>query len=162
MTITSSIQLITSPNPAEFARRVDLAQREYDNEERAMMGRLGQRMAQLSRSEAPKRTGRYAQSISHRVFTDIVGSGFEIRSNSPLRAYITEGTKPHPIVARRAKFLRFFWPKVGRVVFFKSVNHPGTRPNRFYNRAVARWMPEAKSDIMSAPRRWAVVLQSGR
>lgn len=159
---TASIQVTTSPNPAELLRRVDLAQREYGNEERAVMGRLGRRMAQLSYEEAPKRTGRYAGSISHRVFTDVTGSGFEIRSHNPLRRYITEGTKPHPIVARRAPFLRFYWPKVGRVVYFRSVNHPGTKANRFYNRALARWMPEARTEMMAAPRRWAAALQSGR
>lgn len=42
-----------------------------------------------------------------------------------------EGTPAHPITARRAPMLVFYWPKVGKVVSFRSVNHPGTQPNRF-------------------------------
>lgn len=40
---------------------------------------------------------------------------------------IETGTRPHPIRARRAPMLVFYWPKVGRVVRFKAVNHPGTK-----------------------------------
>jgi hypothetical protein len=52
-----------------------------------------------------------------------------------------EGTRPHTIRARRKPLLVFFWPKAGRVVSFKQVNHPGTKPNRFLTkplRAVLR------------------------
>ncbi len=45
------------------------------------------------------------------------------------RSYRTTG--PTPIVARRARFLRFYWPKVGRVVFLKRVMHPGNKPYKF-------------------------------
>jgi len=44
---------------------------------------------------------------------------------------IEYGARPHPIVARRARFLRFYWPKVGRVVFFRRVSHPGNKPYKF-------------------------------
>lgn len=45
------------------------------------------------------------------------------------RSYRTTG--PTPIVARRARFLRFYWPKVGRVVFLRRVMHPGNKPYKF-------------------------------
>lgn len=47
-----------------------------------------------------------------------------------------EGTEPHVIAARRRPMLVFYWPKVGRVVAFKRVNHPGTSPNRFLTDAL--------------------------
>jgi hypothetical protein len=53
-------------------------------------------------------------------------------------AAVHEGARPHKIRAKHAPALRFFWPKVGRVVFFKSVNHPGNRPNPFLRNAVHR------------------------
>lgn len=37
------------------------------------------------------------------------------------------GNRPHIIRAKNAPYLVFFWPKVGRVVRFKSVNHPGSK-----------------------------------
>lgn len=51
--------------------------------------------------------------------------------NVPYAYWHHEGTKPHVIAARVAPYLVFYWKKVGRVVRFKSVNHPGTKPNRF-------------------------------
>lgn len=42
-----------------------------------------------------------------------------------------EGTQPHPITARNAPALVFYWPKIGRIMVTRSVNHPGTQPNRF-------------------------------
>jgi len=35
------------------------------------------------------------------------------------------GARPHVIRAVNAKALAFFWPVVGRQVFFRQVNHPG-------------------------------------
>jgi hypothetical protein len=46
---------------------------------------------------------------------------------APYAIFVDEPTKPHPIRARRVPLLRFFWPKVGAWVAFKSVNHPGTK-----------------------------------
>lgn len=38
------------------------------------------------------------------------------------------GTRPHRITAKPGGVLAFFWPAVGRMVFVKSVEHPGTKP----------------------------------
>jgi len=43
--------------------------------------------------------------------------------------YLDEGTRAHAIVARNARFLRFF--QGGRVVFRRSVWHPGTKARDF-------------------------------
>ena len=40
-----------------------------------------------------------------------------------------EGTRPHAISARNGTFLRF--SARGRVVYDRTVMHPGTKPNRF-------------------------------
>lgn len=45
--------------------------------------------------------------------------------------FVHEGTPPHVIKAKRAPNLVFFWHKVGHVVAFKKVNHPGQPPNPF-------------------------------
>lgn len=47
--------------------------------------------------------------------------------------FVESGTRPHAIVARRAKMLRF--EQGGRVVFRKRVFHPGTKPARFMQSA---------------------------
>lgn len=57
-----------------------------------------------------------------------------------IQALTTEkGARPHKIVARRAKALTFYWPKVGRVVSFKSVNHPGNPPMPWFYPVVNDW-----------------------
>lgn len=46
----------------------------------------------------------------------------------PAAHFVMSGTRPHPIVAKGGA-LRFQWKS--RVVYFKSVNHPGTKANPF-------------------------------
>jgi hypothetical protein len=38
------------------------------------------------------------------------------------------GSAPHEIRPVNARFLRFFWPRVGKTVYAQLVEHPGTRP----------------------------------
>ena len=45
-----------------------------------------------------------------------------------------DGTPPHPIRARRRKFLRFI--SGGQVVFRRQVRHPGTKATKFLSRAL--------------------------
>lgn len=55
------------------------------------------------------------------------GIQFEAGSDVSYAAANDQGAKPHVIKAKNAPYLVFFWPKVGRVVAFKSVNHPGNK-----------------------------------
>lgn len=54
-----------------------------------------------------------------------------VGSDDPISVLVHEGTPPHQIAARRSPYLVFYWPKIGKVVVTKSVNHPGTKPQRF-------------------------------
>ena len=45
--------------------------------------------------------------------------------------FIEYGTRPHVIKPKRRSHLVFYWRKVGKVVFAKKVNHPGTKPYKF-------------------------------
>lgn len=51
-----------------------------------------------------------------------------------------EGANPHRITPRSAPRLVFYWPKVGAVVFARSVNHPGNAPNRYLTDALREVM----------------------
>ena len=80
------------------------------------------------------------------------------RANKPVRSsgrnllHILEyGTAAHPIEAKSAPVLSFFWEKLGINVKFRSVRHPGTRPYFFIRPAVA----EAKKKQAAATRRLA-------
>lgn len=56
---------------------------------------------------------------------------------TPQLGYQIYGTSAHVIRPRNpGGLLVFYWAKVGRIVHFKSVNHPGTRANRFVQESV--------------------------
>ncbi len=59
-----------------------------------------------------------------------------VGSDDPIALWHHEGTVPHRIVPRNRRFLRFYWPRIGAVVYSKGVNHPGTKPNRFLIKAL--------------------------
>jgi hypothetical protein len=50
--------------------------------------------------------------------------------------FVHEGTRPHTIIPKQAKALRFVVG--GRIVYATKVNHPGTAPNPY----LARFLPE--------------------
>jgi hypothetical protein len=52
--------------------------------------------------------------------------------------FVTQGTVPH-VIRAKGRALVFYWPKVARTVFFKSVNHPGTAANPFFKRVTERF-----------------------
>jgi len=99
------------------------------------VNRLAKETAWRSRQLGNKRTGKMVGNIEIKKGHWKRGIQFEVGSDVPYALYVNEGTKPHEIKAKNAPFLVFFWPKVGRVVHFKRVWHPGTRPYKFLNRA---------------------------
>lgn len=62
--------------------------------------------------------------------------------------YVIGGTRPHEIHPRNGRFLSFV-TKDGNLVFARSVNHPGTSPNNFVERAWKEAGPQIISDIRS-------------
>lgn len=102
---------------------------------RALVERLAAATRERARREAPAKTGELRNSIRSEPVTVV---GDQVRSGVTAAAehamFVHEGTRPHLIVARRAKALRFVMN--GQVVFAKSVNHPGTKRNPFMLRAL--------------------------
>lgn len=85
-----------------------------------------------SAANRKRRPGTLRDSIVKRLVADpVTGVAVLVGSEDPIALWHHEGTHPHVIAARRKPMLVFFWRKVGRVVSFRQVNHPGTRPNRF-------------------------------
>lgn len=52
--------------------------------------------------------------------------------------FVHEGTAPHIIKAKNAPALVFYWHRVGKVVMFDSVNHPGNPPDPFLLKGLRR------------------------
>jgi hypothetical protein len=79
-------------------------------------------------------------SLRARRTTRLVSAGgrlvrCEVSFNVDYAAAVHDGTRPHVIVPRNRKVLRF---KVGgKIVYARRVNHPGTRPRPFLRQALA-------------------------
>jgi hypothetical protein len=95
----------------------------------------------------PKRTGTLASTV--RMNTRAGGTkevhlemtiGNKARSEVVVKS-VMFGSKRHVITPKHAKVLRFV-ASSGRVVFTKRVNHPGTKPNNFLERALAATKPD--------------------
>ena len=62
--------------------------------------------------------------------------------------YMEYGTSPHLIMPKNGKVLSFM--RGGRRVFYKKVNHPGTKPLAFVRSAVAQWNVTVGRAILKA------------
>ena len=71
-----------------------------------------------------------------------------------IQAETTEhGARPHIIRPRRAGgLLVFYWSKVGRIVGFHYVNHPGNAPKPWWEKALrAAWGPSLRFEAIRTP-----------
>jgi hypothetical protein len=90
------------------------------------------------------RTGAAKRGVRNLVVPLRGGVRVVLKNAVPHASYLEYGTDPHYIHARRAKFLVFYWPKVGRTVFYKRVLHPGTRPYHWIEWSVGAAFRDAK------------------
>lgn len=88
-----------------------------------------------------RRPGTLRDKIVKRVVQGSAGVVLQVGAEDEIALLHHEGTVPHIIRARLRPMLVFYWPKVGRVVAFKFVHHPGTEPNRFLTDAMAAVLP---------------------
>jgi len=108
----------------------------------------GRKLVAIARDEAPKKSGKFARGIGFKTFKRGDRLVLSVHTPQPLGKFIQEGTKRHDIPKPKDSLsypLKFFWPKFGRVVFFRWVDHPGTKPNPFMKRAARRFEPIGKT-----------------
>lgn len=98
---------------------------------------ISREIAREAKRLVPVRTGRLRDSIHTsppRKLSMWTVEG-RVTASAPYAKFVHEGTRPHIIRARNAQALRFYWPVMGRVVFFKQVSHPGTGATPFLRAA---------------------------
>lgn len=137
----------------------------FGSNERHRLVELGEAVSQeqaerllvLLRDEAPKASGMFAAGLSasaSRNWTgDIRGWVKAGGEHSFLLDLIRKGTRPHTIpfggsAEQIAKGypLSFYWehgPNGPGLYHYWSIHHPGTKPNRFDQRALEKWLPGA-------------------
>jgi hypothetical protein len=106
------------------------------------VGRWTERLAKETvfriKALANQRSGAMAAGMHYKKGKWSRGIQFDAGSDVDYTLYVDQGTQPHKITAKNAPYLVFYWPKVGRIVHFKSVNHPGNKPYRFLERGLQR------------------------
>lgn len=93
------------------------------------MQSLGRRMVFIAKREVGVDTKATQTSIMSRILRAPGACVLEVEATSQAALYHHEGTRPHAILPRRARALRF--KQGGRVVYARRVFHPGTRPNPY-------------------------------
>jgi hypothetical protein len=127
-----------------FARASDELRRAKRDEMRA----LGRTTVDTLQYYAPKDSGKFAEGIKYR--TDESGNRTTLTlyvggEHAFLLDIITGGSRDHPIYPRGNYPLRFFWPRGPegpKVYYYMSVQHPGTIPNPFVERAMDALSPQ--------------------
>jgi hypothetical protein len=137
--VSFDIQLTTVPALRDIMGRFSSANAATVSQRLSELRALGQSMVQALQAEAPKNTGAFAAGIHFRTFDEGAGR-LVLRTYSPrpLGEFIIRGTQAHPIRARQGKALTFFWPQGPQgpgTYSFKQVQHPGTQPNPYHQRA---------------------------
>lgn len=104
--------------------------------------KLTAEMALAQHILAPKKTGRLAESIGvgsyghwARGIATTVGANPGVGGKAGYGLWVDQGTRPHRITPRASNphgYLIFYWARVGHVVRFRSVNHPGIRMPRHW------------------------------
>lgn len=106
--------------------------------------------AHMVQHEAPRKTGELAHSGRQRPFRGSYSRFTTGVSFHVIQAATTDkGARPHVIRPHRAPALVFYWPKAGRVVHLRKVNHPGNKPQRWFAPGLRRWWPR---DLRAAAR----------
>lgn len=109
------------------------------------------------RRAAPRRTGAGAKSIQAvKSGGTLLGETYRFTALGYMLFTVPPGTKEHPVAARRAKALRFFWEKGPRgpgIYFFKRVQHPGYRPTRDWREDAMRKASQKVSYMFGAGRK---------
>lgn len=92
------------------------------------------------------RTGRTAQSF--RIEQSPEGLGASLVSPSKVARLLNDGTRAHPINARRRGAMRFV--QNGHTTFARRVQHPGTKARRFEEIEAANAEPRAAAGVERA------------
>lgn len=105
--------------------------------------KTGTAIQETAVNNAPRKTGVYQRSIDY-------DGDKTVTANANYSADIEYGTNAHEIKPVNAKALHF--KQNGKEVFYKKVNHPGTKPNpvmRMAARTVQKQIPQIFKDLQN-------------
>ena len=135
---------LSAPDLKPLARGLNNASQNVPKILDAGLREIGREIVKAMKAEAPKQTGALRKSHQARILKASRRQSRLVIASAPHGRYVREGTKPHVIRPVSASVLTFYWPKVGKRVFLASVNHPGTKPNKYHRRAWKKVRPKVR------------------
>ena len=144
---------MSSPGMKELAMKMEGANRVVPPEMDRALRSIGKELVKAMKSEAPKKTGELRKSHQAKIYKMNRHQSRLTITSADHGVFVREGTRPHIIRPRNAKVLSFYWDAVGSQVFFAFVRHPGTKPNKYHNRAWRRVQPQARRIISEMQKR---------
>ena len=172
MTTKMGIEVKSIPSFRDTRGRFVSAEKALLEGMRGGMRDQGRRLWEMAVKEAPESEGltepfdpgAFKRAIRWHSFNTGNELGVRITMPQPLGRYIVLGTTPHPIAARSANMLFFYWQNAPSELggadwyHFQQVQHPGTKPNPFTGRAYRRWLPGARKFLQSISRTYVRTL----
>jgi hypothetical protein len=160
----AELEIIVTPPFRDVHGRFTKANKNLIENQRNIVRLLGMRWKMWMQEEAPKKSGDFAR--GHRYSTHVQGNNITLTGTvpQPLGKWIIKGTAAHDIVAHAGGALHFFWPKGFRGAgwySFRSVHHPGTKPNPYNERVMSKWRPEAKNQLRHVAVKWVSDVKGG-
>lgn len=103
---------------------------------------IGPEVRDALKQATPKRSGMMA--MKERYDRETTGNSVVLNftAHSSYARYPIYGTRPHEIYPVSARYLHFFWQRMGIEMFVgprgsgAHINHPGNRPNKFPERVL--------------------------
>lgn len=99
-------------------------------------GEVGPQVRDALKAVTPVVTGHMRASERYAATGFADGVKMEFTAYTKYSQWVIGGARPHVIMPSAARYLHFYWPKVGGFVFLKKVNHPGNAPNDFPKRVL--------------------------
>lgn len=119
-----------------MASGFDALRRELDQKVRITARRVASEWQRQLQQTSPVDTGYMRDQTTARDEPTISGAKVTALIDTDYAEMVSTGTRPHVIVPRNARALRF---TVGTtVVFAMRVNHPGTQPNDWWDESLRR------------------------
>ena len=163
--MTEFTRIVLKPTFRSLSGRFVKASEEVFASHQEAIQELGETFIRIAREEAPAKSGKFRRSIRASYSNDQKTMSFRTHHAEPLGSWIIRGTRSHVIRPVRRKALRFYWEK-GQfgpgIYFFMKVNHPGTQPNRYLDRALHQWDWDSRVDLLrrKISTRWEAVMVS--
>jgi len=121
----------------------------------------------ILKAETPVRTGKLRASTRGQILYDGRNQMLSVRQGARTAGgafygrFVREGTPPHAIKPKEKGGVLAFMYK-GELIFRKSVKHPGTKPNPYHMRTLARARPRIEALATEMGRDIVAIVNRGK